>query len=92
MDPAAVYAIHVDSDGDAVEDMSFTFNFSQTLPNDNAGVALMVGAVNKAISVRLVLLCIGKSFIAYVIQWFAKASAAGRVIHYRGTCACAHGS
>ena len=55
MDPAAVYAIHVDSDGDAVEDMSFTFNFSQALPNDNAGVALMVGAEGeqKAVGVPL---------------------------------------
>ncbi|MFQ3236944.1 MAG: hypothetical protein ACI9C4_002519 [Paraglaciecola sp.] len=44
MDPAATYAIHIDSDGDAVEDMTFAFNFNQMLPNDNAGVALMVGS------------------------------------------------
>ncbi|MEH6709633.1 MAG: DUF4331 domain-containing protein [Paraglaciecola polaris] len=55
MDPAAMYAIHIDNDGDAVEDMSFTFNFSQSLPNDNAGVALMVGpeGAQKSVGVPL---------------------------------------
>ena len=55
MDPAAIYAIHIDNDGDAVEDMSFTFNFSQSLPNNNAGVALMVGpeGAQKSVGVPL---------------------------------------
>jgi len=55
MDPAATYSIHVDSDGDAVEDMTFAFNFNRMLPNGN-GVELMVGDAGeeKSISVPLV--------------------------------------
>lgn len=41
MDPAAVYAIHIDSDGDASEDLSFEFRFQQELPN--GGVKLTIG-------------------------------------------------
>lgn len=43
MDPAAEYAIHIDNDGDAVEDISFTFNFTSMLAADNEGIALPVG-------------------------------------------------
>lgn len=43
MDPDATYSIHIDNDGDAVEDMTFAFNFKSMLPNDNMGVALTVG-------------------------------------------------
>ncbi|MDN7134587.1 DUF4331 domain-containing protein [Pseudidiomarina terrestris] len=41
MDPAAVYAIHIDADGDAVEDYTFEFRFQQEQPN--GGVKLTVG-------------------------------------------------
>ncbi|RTE86589.1 MULTISPECIES: DUF4331 domain-containing protein [Gammaproteobacteria] len=41
MDPAAVYAIHFDSDGDAQEDLTFEFRFNNSLPN--GGVMLPVG-------------------------------------------------
>ena len=44
MDPAAVYSIHIDNDGDAVEDLTFQFKFTNQLPNNNAGIALQVGA------------------------------------------------
>ncbi|MCU7555338.1 DUF4331 domain-containing protein [Alteromonas sp. ASW11-19] len=43
MDTAAEYAIHIDNDGDAVEDISFTFNFESMLAAENEGIALPVG-------------------------------------------------
>ncbi|GAC16004.1 hypothetical protein GLIP_3390 [Aliiglaciecola lipolytica E3] len=55
MDPHAVYSIHIDNDGDAVEDITFQFRFTSSLPNDNQGAALMVGAEGeqKAVGVPL---------------------------------------
>ncbi|GAA0853793.1 DUF4331 domain-containing protein [Aliiglaciecola litoralis] len=55
MDPAAVYSIHVDNDGDAVEDMTFQFRFTSSLLNDNQGAALMVGpeGAQKSVGVPL---------------------------------------
>jgi hypothetical protein len=55
LDPAAVYSIHIDNDGDAIEDITFQFRFAQMLGNDNQGIALMVGAEGeqKSISVPL---------------------------------------
>lgn len=44
MDPAALYEIHVDNDGDAVEDLTFQFRFTNRLANNNQGLALNVGA------------------------------------------------
>ena len=43
MDPDATYSIHIDNDGDAVEDITFAFDFQSMLPNDNQGVQLAVG-------------------------------------------------
>ena len=43
MDPDAVYAIHIDNDGDAMEDITLAFQFSAMLAADNEGVALPVG-------------------------------------------------
>jgi hypothetical protein len=40
MDPDALYEIHVDNDGDAVEDISFQFRFSNTLGNAGNGLQL----------------------------------------------------
>ncbi|WP_347330308.1 DUF4331 domain-containing protein [Marinimicrobium locisalis] len=42
LDPAAVYSIHIDNNGDAVEDLTYQFRFNQSLPNET-GVALTVG-------------------------------------------------
>ncbi|MBU0801719.1 MAG: DUF4331 domain-containing protein [Alphaproteobacteria bacterium] len=42
MDPHAVYSIHVDNTGDAVEDLTFEFRFSQALAGGD-GVKLTVG-------------------------------------------------
>lgn len=53
MDPAAVYAIHFDSDGDAKEDLTFEFRFNQSLPS--GGIKLPVGTagMQKDVSVPL---------------------------------------
>jgi hypothetical protein len=59
MDPAAVYSIHVDNDGDAVEDVTFQFRFTSSLPNDNQGAALMVGTPGEQKSVGVPLKNIG---------------------------------
>lgn len=42
LDPSAVYSIHIDNDGDAVEDLTYQFRFNQSLPNET-GVALTIG-------------------------------------------------
>ncbi|SNY55725.1 protein of unknown function [Arsukibacterium tuosuense] len=43
LDPAAVYSIHIDNDGDAMPNMSFNFRFSQSLANEGDGVQLAIG-------------------------------------------------
>ena len=59
MDPNAVYEIHVDNDGDALEDMTFKFKFSQNLGNDNLGAALVVGPEGNSRTVSVPLKNIG---------------------------------
>ncbi len=49
MDPNALYEIHVDNNGDAKEDLTFQFRFSNTLANGGNGVTLPVGGKNVAI-------------------------------------------
>jgi hypothetical protein len=55
MDPAALYEIHVDNDGDAVEDITFQFRFTNRLANDNRGIALNIGtgAQQRSVAVPL---------------------------------------
>ena len=43
MDPDAIYEIHVDNDGDAVEDISFVFDFDNALGAGDQGIALQIG-------------------------------------------------
>ncbi|MGF1509705.1 MAG: DUF4331 domain-containing protein [Myxococcota bacterium] len=43
MDPEALYEIHVDNDGDNVEDLTFQFKFTNTLANEGDGLAVPVG-------------------------------------------------
>ena len=52
MDPNALYEIHVDNDGDAREDISFQFRFSNTLAAQGQGIALPVG--DKSIAIPLI--------------------------------------
>lgn len=58
MDPSAVYSIHVDNTGDAVEDLSFDFRFSQALGGDE-GVKLTVGPAGNSRSVAVPLKNVG---------------------------------
>ena len=43
LDPAGLYEIHIDNTGDGVEDLTFQFQFTNSLANNNAGIALAVG-------------------------------------------------
>jgi hypothetical protein len=43
LDPEALYEIHFDTNGDAKEDFTFQFRFSNTLANNGNGIALNVG-------------------------------------------------
>lgn len=52
MDPNAMYEIHVDNNGDAVEDISFQFRFKNTLAGNGAGVNLPVG--DKMVNIPLI--------------------------------------
>lgn len=51
MDPDAVYEIHVDSDGDAKEDLTFQFKFANTLRN-GTGITLNIGGKTLPIALR----------------------------------------
>lgn len=52
MDPDAIYEIHIDNDGDAVEDVTFQFDFNNELALDGAGIALQIGDATVAIPLR----------------------------------------
>ena len=59
LDPAGLYEIHIDNTGDAVEDLTFQFQFTNTLGNGNAGVALNVGPTGNTKSVAVPLKNVG---------------------------------
>src|SRR5699024_3830494 len=42
LDPAALYEIHIDNDGDAKENLTFQFRFNNRLANDNRGIRLNI--------------------------------------------------
>ena len=52
LDPTALYEIHVDSDGDAKEDLTFQFKFTNKLANANHGVALNIGGSQVAVPLK----------------------------------------
>eukprot|EP01013_Petalomonas_cantuscygni_P001461 TRINITY_DN11452_c0_g2_i1.p1 TRINITY_DN11452_c0_g2~~TRINITY_DN11452_c0_g2_i1.p1 ORF type:complete len:556 (+),score=111.14 TRINITY_DN11452_c0_g2_i1:94-1668(+) len=54
MDPDALYEIHIDNDGDAVEDLTFQFEFDNDLANGGAGISLDIGGENVPIPLRTV--------------------------------------
>ena len=49
MDPNALYEIHIDNNGDAREDLSFQFRFSNRLAQGGNGISLPIGGKNVAI-------------------------------------------
>ncbi len=49
LDPNALYEIHLDNNGDAKEDITFQFRFSNTLANGGKGITSPVGTANVAI-------------------------------------------
>jgi hypothetical protein len=57
LDPDALYEIHVDSDGDAKEDITFQFSFQTTLAN--GGIALDVGPAGSTKSVSVPFIAVG---------------------------------
>ena len=52
MDPGVLYEVHIDNDGDARENLTFQFKFSNRLANDNRGQRLMVGTQSVAIPLK----------------------------------------
>src|SRR4051812_2533776 len=50
LDPKAMYEIHVDNNGDGVEDMTFQFRFTSTLANGGMGLTVPVGNQNVEIA------------------------------------------
>ena len=50
LDPHALYEIHVDNNGDGLEDLTFQFRFSSTLANNGAGLTVAVGDQNPEIA------------------------------------------
>jgi hypothetical protein len=52
MDPDAIYEIHIDNDGDAIEDITFQFDFNNNLAADGEGISLPIGDQTVAIPLR----------------------------------------
>lgn len=52
LSPEALYEIHVDNNGDAVEDLSFQFKFTKTLGNEGAGISLDINGKDIAVPLK----------------------------------------
>jgi hypothetical protein len=52
LDPAALYEIHIDNDGDAKENLTFQFRFTNRLANDNRGIKLNIAGPNVAVPLK----------------------------------------
>ncbi|MGD2133702.1 MAG: DUF4331 domain-containing protein [Maricaulaceae bacterium] len=52
MDPDAIYEIHIDNDGDAIEDLTFQFDFDNNLVG-GTGVTLNIGGEDVSIPLRV---------------------------------------
>lgn len=52
MDQSAIYEIHIDNDGDAIEDITFQFAFDNDLNNEGMGITLPIGGQDIAIPLR----------------------------------------
>ena len=53
MDQDALYEIHIDNDGDALEDITFAFDFDNRLTNGGNGITLTVGDKTLPIALRV---------------------------------------
>ncbi|WCT74450.1 DUF4331 domain-containing protein [Sphingomonas naphthae] len=51
MDPDAIYEIHIDNDGDAIENLTYQFKFTNTLRN-GTGITLPIGDKTLPIALR----------------------------------------
>jgi hypothetical protein len=51
MDPDALYEIHIDNNGDAMPELTYSFQFTNTLQNGN-GITLNVGGTTNSIPLR----------------------------------------
>jgi Domain of unknown function (DUF4331) len=52
MDPAALYEIHVDNDGDAAENLTFQFRFTNRLGDNNRGLKLNIAGPQVAVPLK----------------------------------------
>jgi hypothetical protein len=52
LDPAGLYEIHIDNDGDARENLTFQFRFTNRLANDNRGIKLNIGGPQVAVPLK----------------------------------------
>lgn len=53
MDPDALYEIHIDNDGDAREEITFQFRFTNTLANGGLGIQVPAGNPSAMVSIPL---------------------------------------
>lgn len=67
MHPDAKYAIHIDNDGDAIEDLTYVFDFSSALAGGD-GIALNVGPEGNTKSIAVPLKTWGQSAPAIKAQ------------------------
>ncbi|HKE95460.1 MAG TPA: DUF4331 domain-containing protein [Povalibacter sp.] len=59
LDPSALYEIHIDNDGDAIEDLTFQFRFRNRLANNNNGIRLPIGPMGAQQNVAVPLKNVG---------------------------------
>ena len=59
LDPAAIYEIHIDNNGDAREDITFQFNIDNDLANNGRGLTVPVGPEGNKTNVAVPLKNIG---------------------------------
>ncbi len=52
MDADGIYELHIDNDGDAIEDLTFQFDFENALANNGAGIGLDIGGESVAIPLK----------------------------------------
>ncbi|MFT3697075.1 MAG: DUF4331 domain-containing protein [Kofleriaceae bacterium] len=53
LDPDALYEIHVDNDGDGIEDLTFQFDFDLNLANNGTGIELPIGPSGNTKSINI---------------------------------------